>query len=320
MSERDKRKRRTLFSLYAGNLSLYFPHLANVFICPLCLRQFGVKALDGRDPELSIAHVFPDSLGGRRVTLACKACNSTVGHRLEAALAKERDLNEWWAGKRPLRVRFNNSKSDAALELNFSKDRERIEVKLRAKQTDPHDWKTIIDNPPDNDDPLRAKLPTPDSESLVLALIHSAFMLMFSELGYEYILSENVDAIRNLLHGTPPLAQYRNIVAPLPASIRDPKLVADSINVLIQPDEYKCFLVGVPASPDSQWTRCVLLPGFWDSGKAAYEKLCANCQPPERFSAVLMKFCCPVNKRLSDAKHRHFARAFWDRQFPKTVK
>jgi HNH endonuclease len=310
-----KEKRKALFNLYARSISLYFPDLKGIFLCPICCRQFHVESLKDPDPQVTLAHVFPESAGGRKTTLACKTCNSTIGHSYERELAAEKRLSDWWIGKRPLAVRFQNAKSSAALELRFSKNQASLEVKLREKATNPAAWKAIHNEPPTQADPLRARLPTPETELFQIALIHSAFMLMFYELGYEYVLSENVDPVRKLLLGAGSVHEFENVIAPLPASIRDPKFVGYTINVVIEPKDCACFLVGlpVPVLPGSSFTRCVLFPGFWESGKIAYQRLRSSARPFMIFKAVTMKFCCPREKRLVDGKHMHIARSFWDR-------
>src|SRR4051794_32636759 len=90
MADPTREKREKLFNLYSTHLALYTPETVakDVFCCPLCLRSFTREALEGSDPLLSLAHITPQSLGGRLCTLACTECNNTMGKGLESELNK----------------------------------------------------------------------------------------------------------------------------------------------------------------------------------------------------------------------------------------
>jgi HNH endonuclease len=50
------------------------------YLCPLCLEWF--TDLD----DLSLEHAPPASVGGRHMAVTCRACNSTAGATVDAAL------------------------------------------------------------------------------------------------------------------------------------------------------------------------------------------------------------------------------------------
>jgi hypothetical protein len=76
----------TLFNTFARNLNIVNPNYSDVFICPLCYQIF---TRDKIKSDLSLAHVWPDSLGGKLKTLACKPCNNQkIGSKLESHLVK----------------------------------------------------------------------------------------------------------------------------------------------------------------------------------------------------------------------------------------
>ncbi len=84
----------TIFKTYAKNFSLVMSKgrpdiqvLEPVYACPLCLRFFGERHLVNQEENfLTIEHIPPESLGGKKGVLTCKECNSTHGHKLDSQL------------------------------------------------------------------------------------------------------------------------------------------------------------------------------------------------------------------------------------------
>ena len=75
---RGERKRLALFELYAANVVLYRPDLAGRFSCPVCAHEFVQGDVLGQSPRVNVAHVYPDSLGGKLLTLECERCNGRL--------------------------------------------------------------------------------------------------------------------------------------------------------------------------------------------------------------------------------------------------
>lgn len=66
-----------LFDFFTKAANEFYPEPPNGFVCPLCVQVF-----DSSD-RLSRAHLWPEALGGRIFTLACRKCNSEVGSAIE---------------------------------------------------------------------------------------------------------------------------------------------------------------------------------------------------------------------------------------------
>jgi hypothetical protein len=101
-SQRDR-----LFACYAANLSAFASSDLDLFVCPLCLRQFDRDSLDRG--EITIEHVPPRALGvSSLVTLTCRQCNCQGGTKLDAALINHVDAEDSFSGRshKPIRGRL----------------------------------------------------------------------------------------------------------------------------------------------------------------------------------------------------------------------
>jgi len=94
-----QRKRQALFIYFAKNLNLYFPSIEDTFMCPVSKDLLGREALNSDPPQVALAHLVPESLGGRAVTLACRTCESSLSAAFDKAAADEKTLHEWNDGK-----------------------------------------------------------------------------------------------------------------------------------------------------------------------------------------------------------------------------
>jgi hypothetical protein len=79
-----------------------FPEIAkNVpsdrfYVCPVCLLAFGEEALALR--FLTCEDVPPKSVGGRKLALTCRQCNSEGGHEVDSHARREANLYDFAAG------------------------------------------------------------------------------------------------------------------------------------------------------------------------------------------------------------------------------
>lgn len=78
----NKNKRDKIFGLYAKRIKI-IPfvssdrvafHMVDAYICPLCLSVYSIGNTD-----LMLAHVPPESIGGKPILVTCKDCNSNRG-------------------------------------------------------------------------------------------------------------------------------------------------------------------------------------------------------------------------------------------------
>lgn len=275
MAPSKKDKREHLFSIYAKNLSIYFPHVTNKFLCPICKRLFSRNDLDCTPPNITRAHIIPQSLRGTLFTLSCKQCNDKIGSKLELHLAKEKDLAKIKKGKGHLPIRIKTDHSEIGADLSFTNSKPLI--RHNPNQSDPElskkfirdarkDWSKFKFS-------LRLKLPNPKKRNI--ALIHSAFLMMFYYFGYEYVLSPNVSPIRDFILD-PKLwdPSYNRTIWTHNTTLNSLSL-AEEVSIVLVPEEMRSFLIALP-SPNESKLRCVLLPDFGKDGQKAYNRILAE--------------------------------------------
>jgi len=98
----------------------------HTIICPLCWQNYALE-------NVSLEHVVPKKVGGRRVTLTCTTCNNNLGADVDAHLSKFQALRDAQQGFGTVRTTMdiNGNLMVANLQL---KDRNFIVV---GKATDP---------------------------------------------------------------------------------------------------------------------------------------------------------------------------------------
>jgi hypothetical protein len=208
--------RRKNFSIYSKNLSFYRPGLMDKFLCPVCLNEFS-------DPSsLARAHVIPDSVGSKHRTLVCSRCDSIAGSKYDRHLAKEKEY-------------FDDLKKPSATYVVFQPKRNKG-IKVVAdlagmrdlnphmdfsspSRTKPNVWGDYFSKEGPGDT-LEFSLEfsseitpqTIDVKKRNLSLIYASFLMMFYQFGYEYVLSENADYIRQAIIDESMSIDFRNAI------------------------------------------------------------------------------------------------------------
>lgn len=81
MTSRGGRLRRSLFQQGVRAVQPLLPDNRELYVCPLCLKGFGPKALEAG--FLTIEDVPPRHAGGRPMVLTCRECNNWSGAELD---------------------------------------------------------------------------------------------------------------------------------------------------------------------------------------------------------------------------------------------
>jgi hypothetical protein len=186
--------------------SLAFPQMAEqvpfrpFYVCPLCLHAYSERHF--HDGALSREDVPPKSVGGRKIVLTCRDCNSTAGHDIDWHVRKEADVMEFVTqGQADMRAHLRTSSRRVPIQLNVSGRAIKAMVVPEATR------KSTIDAV--NDDFGRAAQPDGwqdfevhlefDAFSPARAAtswLRSAYLLWFAELGYRFILRPELDIVR----------------------------------------------------------------------------------------------------------------------------
>jgi len=98
MSTSPEQIRKYLFDLFSAQLHILVekgilnicPQYEKTYICPICLRQFGEEALTilHNINHLTLEDAPPAALGGNKVALTCKECNSRCGYKIDSHLTE----------------------------------------------------------------------------------------------------------------------------------------------------------------------------------------------------------------------------------------
>jgi hypothetical protein len=76
--------------------------IGQFYACPCCLTAYGRDALD-RD-VFTVDHVPPKAVGGRKLVLTCRACNSLAGSAFDAHAARREAQFDLFTGRGPGRA------------------------------------------------------------------------------------------------------------------------------------------------------------------------------------------------------------------------
>ena len=288
--------RERLFDLCSENLSIHFPQLQDVFLCPLCLNPFDRDAIfateDGQDPVLTVEHIMPDALGGRISTLTCKPCNNLVGgSHLDSHLIRRLKVEDTDLSTTPLRVEAHIRGYSVEVELRAGSRQIELHSLSNAPGRNPHvvelirvlnevetetgrvnispriessrdgvrsaeDQLAFVLNKRSAYDPLRSKI----------GILKTGYLLMFHLFGYEYILHENLQQVRTqILNPREDVIASRAILR-----LEQPPPHPGGVGLLYTPRVLRCFFVTLDLSTERDRYYGVVLPGLDEESRSVY--------------------------------------------------
>lgn len=247
-----------LFDLYSSDLEQYAPELAGFFFCPLCLQSIP-RVADLR-PVVAEEHTLPEKLGGRTTTLTCKKCNNDQGSSLESHMIQRVKVE---AGTLPLGIRMSVGEGEQGGELYLPRsDSDPFEIQVVDKQSDPRRLEEVERGLRDNEAiHLRGSFGYNEPRSVV-ALLRSAYLLMFRYFGYRYIFDPSAKPI---------LWQIQN---PLESGAalggimwRSPSWqISNRVCIVTNPKKLRCFSVILRLDAETDHHAGVLLPPPGEDG------------------------------------------------------
>lgn len=188
------------------DIELKFP---KTYICPLCLDQFEEADIISSTTKIFLTEedAPPDKLGGKRIALTCKTCNSTAGHQIDNHLInriREIDDNSFYNGSSQHRI-FDFEGENISAEITSNGDGI-LKVLHKTKNNNP----TLLDKfiygiknktvgPILN---LKPKKYNVISDRVDLSLLKTSYIITFSKFGYIFLLDKYYqpmrDQIRNM--------------------------------------------------------------------------------------------------------------------------
>jgi len=210
---KGKLKRKILLNVYSENLAFLIKNEKisdipfkenNKYVCPICLNHFSEDDLENTSNNpLTLEDSPPKSLGGSQIVLTCASCNNTMGRDIDWHLSErlnELDFKDRIEGSKQL-GRFTLGEMTVNGEIKVHKggvtkayySKNNNHPKLLEKYID-----TISKNrslsPIFNKKPSRV-----DPKKLQIALLKSAYILMFEKFGYSFLFNPEYDRIREQL-------------------------------------------------------------------------------------------------------------------------
>lgn len=168
------------------------------YLCPVCFRPFKESEI----PMLTEEDVPQASLGGSRITLTCRSCNSNCGSSIDVHLLgaiKTLEQKEFIPNTdRKVSVLVDGQKLNAILRVKENKD---IFLEVDTKQNNPKVWDDFRENKlvPNaivdlQDAPLKHQ-----QERVEAAIIKNAYLLLFAQTGFTLLSHSYYDCFRNVI-------------------------------------------------------------------------------------------------------------------------
>ncbi|NQT83724.1 hypothetical protein HQ563_11905 [bacterium] len=310
MAPKGASKREQLFTLYATNLSIYHPDVVDHFLCPLCLNLFSRAALRCDPPNVALAHVVPQSVGGRLCTLACRECDNRIGSAYDSHANREKSFVDWQRGTGTMPGRLKHKRGDIGVEMSLKDNGKGFQFLFIKGQWDPASISQFVEDAESDWSSLASSFTfrAYNSTKRDKSLLYSAFLMMFQEFGYEYVLSPNAHRVRQVIRDNRPLSDLGNRVFSLPEALSEFGRLP-SVSILIEPRKFRSFIVALPSPKENEPARCLFLPGFGEDGKKAYECLLALAKPCDKFRARVLAH--DLSHRLPLSQHKWFANRLW---------
>lgn len=175
------------------------------YICPLCLRGFLPKALEA--DLLTVEHVPPKRLGGRRLVLTCRRCNSSAGAHLDHEMMKRELIFDFHYGTmdRPAPARL--TMADQSINVEVQATEESVRVVGLPDSNDPQAQGELLAEL----DRLVEAGSWQDSRfdltfyrgfrhrPALVGWLRAGYLAAFAALGYRYIMRASLDVVRQQL-------------------------------------------------------------------------------------------------------------------------
>jgi len=309
VTDRRSDKRERLFSLYASDLSIYFPEVTDQFLCPICLTLFTRDALTAEPPAVALAHVVPKSLHGRLCTLVCRQCDNRVGSAFDSHVGREKELQDWEQGAAAVSGRLKYNNGDIGVEIR--RNGNTLGFWDVPQQSPPKSWERFLKAAASDwsNTTFSFTVLTYSAIKRNISLLYSAFLTMFYYFGYEYVLSPNADRARQVIRDNNGSWNLHYTIFSLPRSQSETMPSLPSVSVLTEPKDIRSFLVALPSPKEDEAARCVLLPGFGDDGKKAYDRILGLTRPFGNFKATSIRG--NPSCQLASRKYKWFGNFLW---------
>jgi hypothetical protein len=198
MRKGGKPARLKLFAQLEAELRRNVIGKQGVILCPLCLGEFGLDAAESG--VLTEEHVIPESTGNREVTLSCKKCNSTLGHEIDEQIDRKVRLDRGFKGNARMKGRLKWAEGGAPVDFEYPVTGG---IHIHVKPTTQKMAESLMERAHQHNSgerPLHIRLMTGlRREDFLAAVAKAAYLGLFVDRGYSYILLPSLEQIRKAI-------------------------------------------------------------------------------------------------------------------------
>jgi HNH endonuclease len=189
---------RVLLKNLSASLRTFSPGLDNHFVCPTCLRTFGLT-----DPEgVTEAHLIPKAAGGKLATFLCKRCNSQFGARQDKWFGEYVRLKD--AGKPIFSTKYKEMYfwiDDLKVNGRWEFDGKDFSYLIASNRNSPEKQRLAIEKAKTA---KRVSIPIPllaNRRLVDIGFLTIAYLTWFTAFGYSWVFQKHLDPVREqILH------------------------------------------------------------------------------------------------------------------------
>ena len=282
-------RRKKLFDKYKENLfsilrlnKIKFNEEIPFVICPLCRRYFFEDSLlQSSENPLTIEHVPPESVGGKGLILTCKECNNIHGSDLDTHLTKRIKQHNFLNLKEGEKfsttfIIDDEFRSDGYIEVSKNKN---VNIVFQEERTNPKNHKLAKDIALAKKEKGKVTFKTIgySKPKFNLAILRSAFLLVFEKFGYSFLFTRNSDIPRKMIMAgkIPSELKFINWNEQIPDELI-------GIHILKKPIELNSYFVVLKIKKDEfNKNFGVIIPGANQAGENIYENYSKLIQSKE---------------------------------------
>jgi hypothetical protein len=197
----NKEKRLTIFRHGSKAIAKYLNGDSSLYYCPICSLGYPESsAITGDD--LTLEHIPPESIRGKPILLTCRNCNSVAGHTIDVSIASKRKFEKFknivFGQEKGIIPFVTLSLGELHVATSIHKE-DSFDIRPIEKANSP----SIIDRYKkhlmNHSNDLQFKVSIShkyDSRLFKLSHLKSAFLIVFSWLGYRYAFDSRLDVVR----------------------------------------------------------------------------------------------------------------------------
>jgi hypothetical protein len=232
----------------------------------------------GDDASVILADVYPKAAGGTLTTLCCKKCDNVIGSRYDSHQATYHQWHDALGQKGEGKVKGKLIVDSTFVHVDLARTNDNaMHFNIKHDKTRPKADQDVFDKMAAGDSKFKFIGPNYSRKNIDVALLHSAFLLLFREFGYEYVLSGMSIPVRKILlaEKAPDEPFFISLSPPHDSGFQVPPYMIGIIN---DPADMRCLMVTLPSADARLQCTCVLLPGFGEIGSNGFKKLWENSE------------------------------------------